>query len=902
MTVHEISLISNNHIVQHPPTVMGFQDASVLTDGSHLTFSYPTKHTFSVKWHFDGQLVPIDVIRIVTNCGDYRPSLYCNYSQLIFNMSNGLEAIADINSLDNIMTVQLFRYENDCYNHILLLDTESSINPSCAWDCEECLRFLHINLTHNTMDTSSDINQVPSSSNCQCPSFTLTHSDDNQFEVWQHDNFMGVLVPDGNSDRLQMSWKQWMGQETLCRQSYLPNTDDFMSVPSYKGLELEFDFNHTNGPLYHGYNSNRTQVDAFRLDIEKLLDDLFDSTWVYTVDIGPNTSYPEVDTYSYVIYIKSIPSNNSHSVVGLELKYNTSYDTIVEEFINLISRSFQTNSSFICNLRGTHDILLSDVGDCSSYFLTTAAPPEGKKHLDVVAIVISVSVASAGCLIAAILLLVCYKRHLACFKNTEKGRDLDWERVDIYPNQKEVQTEAKRKMVVPRSTAHIGQSVSTLVRNVSIRINTVNDYQKVPQSETACLALTNINDENQDEVLLTKVVRQSEPMHNQPMSNAPSQQTNTNEIYHAQSVHSSHNHPMPQRIKKDASECIVDPTKWSVYEVAAWLSSLEGGKYARYKYAFIKNEFDGEELECLNENVLKEQRYGVKKVSHRRGIVKAVKQLLMGGNDTYIDEDDDKDDLKAQNDVDNALVMFFGISTYDHSSYPYLDDIGEDEQCFRDTFEGKYRYTFIANEYDRKWSRSEAEEWIQAKRDTILLDQGTRYNALIFCGASHGSMHSMICSDGSEFNLKDIRSSFSSSVNTKFRKLPKVFIFNCCRTPYEKPRTSQENSSSAGYSVTITGSEGNSVFGSRLSGYIATAFSTCYDKKMTKLHDIIMEATNKADSEGRMTLRLQEHDIRIDNVWFVKHTQSRGVEVGAQLDGTAPIRDDELRTILEPHD
>eukprot|EP01083_Nonionella_stella_P237093 832072_1 len=527
MSVHEISLISNNHIVQHPPTVIGFQDASALTDGTHSTSTYPTKHTFSVKWHFDGQLVPIDLINIFTNCGDDNPSLYCNHTQLVFNTSNnGREFIEDVNYLANIIRVPLFHYENDCHNNTLLLDTESSINPSCSWECEECLRFLNVDITHNTMNTSSYINLFPSSSNCQCPSFTLTHTDDNQFKVWQHgSNFMGVLVPNGNSDRLQMSWVQWMGQETSCRQSYLPNTDDFMSVPSFKALELEFTFNHTNGPLYQDYESDQTQVDEFRMEIEEFLDALFNLTWVYEVLINPNTSYPDVNTYSYIMNIKSI-GTNSLPVVGLALEYNTSYDSIVDGFIEIISDSFDTNSSFIDNLYGVDDIILSDDDECSSYFLTTTAPPKGKKD-DVVAIVISVSVASVGLLIAAILLLVCYKRHLACFKNTEKGRDLDWERVDIYPNQKEVQTEAKRKMVVPRSTAHIGQSVSTLVRNVSIRINTVNDYQKVPQSETACLALTNINDENQDEVLLTKVVRQSEPMHNQPMSNAPSQQTNT---------------------------------------------------------------------------------------------------------------------------------------------------------------------------------------------------------------------------------------------------------------------------------------------------------------------------------------------------------------------------------------
>eukprot|EP01083_Nonionella_stella_P071802 193093_1 len=228
--------------------------------------------------------------------------------------------------------------------------------------------------------------------------------------------------------------------------------------------------------------------------------------------------------------------------------------------------------------------------------------------------------------------------------------------------------------------------------------------------------------------------------------------------------------------------------------------------------------------------------------------------------------------------VDDALVIFFGICKYQHDTYSDLDDINEDEYFFRGTFETKFRYKFIKNDYNREWTKSEAEDWIESIRNNELTPHGrVQYNALIFCGASHGSMYSMICSDGKQLNVKDIRSLFAWNVNKKLRNLPKIFIFNCCRTKYQKVRGVEEESCAAGYSVSITGTEGDPVFGSKLSRYVATAFSECYDHERQKsVHDVLVKATRTAGTEGGMQLKLQEHDINIDDVVFLKKPPSRG--------------------------
>eukprot|EP01083_Nonionella_stella_P146849 462458_1 len=86
------------------------------------------------------------------------------------------------------------------------------------------------------------------------------------------------------------------------------------------------------------------------------------------------------------------------------------------------------------------------------------------------------------------------------------------------------------------------------------------------------------------------------------------------------------------------------PNEWTVDEVAAWLCSLENGKYVRYKAACIENEVDGDELKHLDDSALNE--IGIKKYSHQKGILLAIQNLL----NEHDDDDDTKDEVKTQSD------------------------------------------------------------------------------------------------------------------------------------------------------------------------------------------------------------------------------------------------------------
>eukprot|EP01083_Nonionella_stella_P055304 145920_1 len=129
--------------------------------------------------------------------------------------------------------------------------------------------------------------------------------------------------------------------------------------------------------------------------------------------------------------------------------------------------------------------------------------------------------------------------------------------------------------------------------------------------------------------------------------------------------------------------------------------------------------------------------------------------------------------------------------------------------------------------------------------------------------------------------------------------MPKVFIFNCCRTPFSKiPETKTANARAApgaGYGMTMTGTEGKAVFGAKLSSYVAAAFNDLGDSK--GLYDIFKHAKKKA--KDQMGLALQEHDTDVDDVIFAKKLQARGT---AKTDGTAQCIDDDLWNILRPYE
>ena len=249
MIVEDIALIANNEAIDIQPTITGFQNPSVVTDGQHSTSTYPDQPTFSVKWDFNGQLLPIDYIRIFTNCGDQYPSNYCKNTQLIFNNSVSRTTTFTKNVTDNIYTIRIVKYDNECDNNTLLLDRAASPQQICNFECEECLENIDIDLDTYTMNTSSSLDTNLS---CQCPTFQLELDTSSNLQIWDANgnDKVGLLQRGGNREFVQLDWEHWMEQEVGCRQMYTPNVDDFMGINAHSGMIEEFIFIYSRAHLF----------------------------------------------------------------------------------------------------------------------------------------------------------------------------------------------------------------------------------------------------------------------------------------------------------------------------------------------------------------------------------------------------------------------------------------------------------------------------------------------------------------------------------------------------------------------------------------------------------------------------------------------------------------------------
>eukprot|EP01083_Nonionella_stella_P065392 171288_1 len=76
------------------------------------------------------------------------------------------------------------------------------------------------------------------------------------------------------------------------------------------------------------------------------------------------------------------------------------------------------------------------------------------------------------------------------------------------------------------------------------------------------------------------------------------------------------------------------PEQWNEEEVATWLGTVDGGEL------FAFNEVDGEELFAFNESVLARPQFGIKKLSHRRGVANAIQNLSISNTWNKSDDND----------------------------------------------------------------------------------------------------------------------------------------------------------------------------------------------------------------------------------------------------------------------
>ena len=245
LRVYEMAVYSNGARINIKPTITGFAgDGSQIYNGVYKSndYAFPNKDTFSVEYHFNGTLTPVDYIRFVTNCGDIQPSSFCNNSFLTVQTTAGTGSQylgPPLATFDKYgYNIILYGYQDNCNKNTLLLDEQDSQDCS-DWECSECLEFLHFDFNTSMMDTSTtlDLSSQSTTSQCDCPSFDIELADNNELQVWDINlnDEVAAITSGSNLDRVQITWTKWLGEERGCRQSYLPNLNAFVTIPSYRG-------------------------------------------------------------------------------------------------------------------------------------------------------------------------------------------------------------------------------------------------------------------------------------------------------------------------------------------------------------------------------------------------------------------------------------------------------------------------------------------------------------------------------------------------------------------------------------------------------------------------------------------------------------------------------------------
>eukprot|EP01083_Nonionella_stella_P080097 219910_1 len=334
------------------------------------------------------------------------------------------------------------------------------------------------------------------------------------------------------------------------------------------------------------------------------------------------------------------------------------------------------------------------------------------------------------------------------------------------------------------------------------------------------------------------------------------------------------------------------PTKWNVEEAIAWICSLENGKYERYKPNLIARECAGDDFEYLNDDEL--CRYEVFKPSHRREILRAIRDLL--------------------------------------SKY---NDVCRDVANYRDVLGGNYNYKFMTSvemKGNEGWTmnKSDVESYVinECLAELIRGTPKEQYDALLVAFSGHGTIDSIVCSDSKMIKHSTIRGWFESQ--NAFKTIPRFFCIDACRVTVKESKQDDEEiedmKKDSGKqskkrkkeiepmkqkpSITVMGhTEGHTVAGGKVSKYLCKQWNAEFEanksnpQPMYKPFGVLYEAAfEQVLIETPQKLTAAEYDRRIDRVVFVPKDRNRGAEDNAQVDGTAPVIDDDLRNVLIPQE
>eukprot|EP01084_Bolivina_argentea_P084290 152471_1 len=258
----------------------------------------------------------------------------------------------------------------------------------------------------------------------------------------------------------------------------------------------------------------------------------------------------------------------------------------------------------------------------------------------------------------------------------------------------------------------------------------------------------------------------------------------------------------------------------------------------------------------------------------------------------------------------NALIISLIIKRYDdNKKYEEIKGIEQDIKNYQHVLRDTFGYTLISNideshaaKYGDKMTKKQVELFLRECRNELFdFTSGVlHYDSLFVTIGAHGSLDSIVCSDGELYKYDSMRSLFES--DDVMRSIPRIFLVDACRLDIETEQNKKETHSAVirgsvhTNSVTLFGtSSGNAVKGGQLSTFFSKCMHENYEKnkhtndpkKWNNFHQTyrtvgqMIEKNTKDDHP--QALIAQEYDWKIEDVTFMPKNIS-DTERGSKYD------------------
>eukprot|EP01084_Bolivina_argentea_P023900 44644_1 len=226
-------------------------------------------------------------------------------------------------------------------------------------------------------------------------------------------------------------------------------------------------------------------------------------------------------------------------------------------------------------------------------------------------------------------------------------------------------------------------------------------------------------------------------------------------------------------------------------EVKLWLTNIV--KLPQYYILFEDDGYDDlKEVKTFTKTELKEM--GITKNGHIKRLMRFIEQLSdnsMAKTNKSTNEnnqsDEEKKDIDENNLVTNAVVICVAISEYDDKDkYKSLPSVKEDVTHYKKILGDKYNYTVWSSLDEFKngrMTKKDVNKFINNCKLKIVDydddDFKCLYDGIFISISGHGTVDSIITSDGDKIKYTRIRQKLSSVESLE--NVPRIFCIDACR-------------------------------------------------------------------------------------------------------------------------